>query len=110
MMKSFQEFLMEKTLKLNKTNLVTSDNESTNFAQEYTKAMKGDFTSGGGTSADSKASDDFWSKYDSKDIKHGFAGSGITVYTDKETGEQYKVERSANGKGFDGTDHTIRKI
>lgn len=107
---TFQEFLIEKTLKLNKTNLVTSDNESTAFAQEYTKAMKGDFTSGGGNSADAKAADDFWTKYESKEIKHGFAGSGITVYTDKETGEQYKVERSANGKGFDGTDHNIRKV
>lgn len=109
-MKTFQDFLLEKTLKLNKSNSVTSDNESNIFAQEYVKAMKGDFTSGGGTSADAKASDEFWSKYDSKEIKHGFAGSGITIYTDKETGDQYKVERSANGKGFDGTDHNIRKV
>lgn len=109
-MKTFNEFLLEKTLKLNKSNSVTSDNESNMFAQEYVKAMKGDFTSGGGTSADAKASDKFWSKYDSKEIKHGFAGSGITIYTDKETGDQYKVERSANGKGFDGTDHFIRKV
>ena len=109
-MKTFQDFLTERVLKLNKTNLVTTDDESTNFAQEYTKAMKGDFTSGGGTSANKKAADEFWKKYDSKDIKRGFAGSGITVYTDKETGDQYKVERSAIGKGFDGSDHFIRKL
>ncbi len=109
-MKTFQEFLIEKSLKLNKTNIVTFDNKSENFAQEYVAAMKGEFTSGGGSSADEKAAEAFYDKYDSKDIKRGFAGSGIVVYTDKESGIQYKVERSANGKGFDGTDHFIRMI
>jgi hypothetical protein len=109
-MKTFEEFLTEATLKLNKENLVSFDRDSEAFAKEYVVANKGDYTSGGGNSKDEKAAEMFYTKYDSKETRKGFAGSGITVFTDKESGDEYQVTISPNGKGFSGSDHSIRKM
>lgn len=93
---------------LDKTSKVTfHEPAAAAFAKEYAKAMKGDYRAGGPTPADEKASDNFWMNYDSKTISSGFAGSGVSLFTNTMTGASYRVQRSSNGKTFYGTDHTV---
>lgn len=100
---------LDEAFHLDKVNPVThEDNESArSFAKDYTKAHKGDFSVGGPTEKHTKDSEYFWNKYDSKSIRGGFAGSGTTEYTHKETGKKFLVDRQANGKTFYGTNHHI---
>ena len=95
---------------LNKDHKVEHDNDSHKFAKHYVKAHKGDHRKGGPSQSDQQHSEHFWSTYNHKTIRNGFAGSGTSEYTHKKTGEKYKVEKTSNGKGFYGTTHSISKI
>jgi hypothetical protein len=95
---------------LDRENQVYHDAESTEFAKHYVKGHKGDHTSGGPTPKHEKDSEEFHNNYDSQHVRTGFGGSGTTVYTHKQTGQKFQVNRVANGKGFHGTDHNIRKL
>jgi hypothetical protein len=97
------------TMKLDKVNIVKVGPGTEKFAKEYVAAMKGDFRDGGPTPADEKAADKFYANYTNKTTRKGFAGSGTVEYTNKATKETFVVDKSPNGKGFHGTDHTITK-
>lgn len=95
---------------LDKENQVYHDSGSTDFAKHYVKGHKGDHTAGGPSPKHEKDSEDFHNTYSSEHVRTGFGGSGTTVFTHKQTGDKFEVNRRANGKGFHGTDHNIRKI
>jgi hypothetical protein len=99
-----------KSASLNKDNNVAWSRDAEGFAKEYVAGQKGDFRSGGPTKSDEKASEDFRTKYDSKEERAGFAGSGSTIYTNKTSEERFRVNRTASGKGFYGTNHFISKV
>lgn len=104
--------LSEGKMNLSKVHHVwhSDDSDAKTFAKHYVAAMKGDHRETGPTEKDEKAADDFYNRYDYKHTHSGFAGSGTTIYTDKETGHHWKVDRSPNGKTFYGTDHIINKV
>lgn len=107
------EDLSEVVHKLDKVHHVhVYDNhpETAAFAKAYTKGHKGDHRSGGPTADDEKHSEKFHTDHDRETIRSGFAGSGITHYTNKKTGHKFEVSRTPNGKGFHGTDHIVRKL
>lgn len=95
---------------LNKDNRVDHCPHSAEFAKHYVKAHKGNYRSGGSHPNDEKHSDSFHSTYDSHSTRHGFAGSGTTVYTHKKTGEKFEVDRTPSGGSFYGTHHRVRKL
>lgn len=95
---------------LNRQNQVYHDAGSAEFAKHYVKGHKGDHTPGAPTAKHEKDADEFHNTYDSNHVRTGFGGSGTSVYTHKQTGEKFQVNRVANGKGFDGTDHNITKL
>lgn len=95
---------------LNKQNQVYHNADTTEFARHYVKGHKGDYTSGGPTEQHRKDSEQFHDTYTTQHLDNGFAGSGTSVYTHKQTGEKFKVNRTASGKGFHGTDHNIYKL
>lgn len=89
---------------------VVHDANSVDFAKHYVKGHRGEHTINP-TPKHEKDSEYFHSTYDSHTVRHGFAGSGTTVYTHKKTGDKYEVDRTPRyGKGFYGTTHSIRKI
>jgi hypothetical protein len=100
----------EATMKLDRVNIVQFDDNAKKFAKDYVAANKGDYAQGGPSDKDEKNSEKFYSTYAMKTLKSGYAGSGEFVYTNKKTGETFKVIKSANGKGFHGTDHVIMKL
>lgn len=104
--------LSEGKMNLSKVHQVwhSDDKDAKTFAKHYVAAMKGDHRETGPTDKDERAADDFYNRYDYKHTRHGFAGSGTTIYKDKETGHHWKVNRSPNGKTFYGTDHVINKV
>lgn len=94
--------------KLDKANIVHSHHPAAvQFAKEYHAAHAGDYRSGGPQGKDEANSEKFHATYDSKHTRHGFGGSGTTVYKHKQTGHEYEVDRVPNGKGFYGTDHHV---
>jgi hypothetical protein len=101
---------LEEGFNLSKSHRVDHCPHSAEFAKDYVKGMKGDHRSGGPTEADTKNSNKFWDRYDSKDTRSGFAGSGTTVYTHKGTGAKFEVDRTPDGRGFYGTHHNIQKL
>jgi hypothetical protein len=100
---------LSEAMKLDKVNFIKPGRGAEAFAKEYKAAMMGEFRDSGPTPADDKASEKFWTKYADKTTRKGFAGSGTVEYTNKATKETFIVDRSPNGKGFHGTDHTITK-
>ena len=80
------------------------------FAKHYAKGKKGDYADGGPTKKHEKDSEFFHNNYEKIGGKSGFAGSGTSIYKHKKTGDKFAVNRSANGKGFHGTDHYITKL
>lgn len=94
---------------LSKGHHVYHDDGSQEFAKHYVKGHKGEHTLKPSAQQE-KDSEDFANTYDTKHVRTGFGGSGTSVYTHKQTGEKFQVNRVANGKGFDGTDHNITKI
>ena len=87
-----------------------NDDHAKKFAKEYHKGYIGNHREGGPTDADNKASEKFHNEYDVKNVKSGYAGSGVTHYTHKKTGKKFEVSRSPNGKGFYGTDHWVKTV
>lgn len=94
---------------LAKGHQVYHDDGSQEFARHYVKAHKGEHSLKP-TPQNEKDSEEFHNNYETKHVRTGFGGSGTSVYTHKQTGEKFQVNRVANGKGFDGTDHNITKI
>jgi hypothetical protein len=95
---------------LDRENQVYHDAGSAEFAKHYVKGHKGEHTPGAPTEKHEKDAADFENTYTSQHMRTGFGGSGTSVYTHKQTGDKFEVTRRANGKGFHGTDHNIRKL
>lgn len=108
-MKKEEVELEEGVMKLSKVHIVHHHDHpaAKEFAKNYTEGMKRDHREGGPTEKDEKASDKFHSRYSTAYVKHGFAGSGTTIYHDHKTGAKWRVDRHPNGKTFYGTDHII---
>lgn len=109
MAKEEVEQLEEGTMKLSKVHIVHHHDHpaAKEFAKHYTEGMKGEHREGGPTEKDEAASNKFHERYSGMTTRHGFAGSGTTIYHDHKTGAQWKVDRHPNGKTFYGTDHII---
>jgi hypothetical protein len=105
-----QEEDLDEAMKLDKVNIVHHDSESEKFAKEYVKGNKGDYIDGGPTEKHQKDSEKFHNTYKRIGGKSGFAGSGHDIYQHTSTGEKFRVDRQANGKGFHGTDHHVSKM
>lgn len=88
--------------KAGKDNSVVWSRGAGGFARDYMGNLK---------DADGSKAAAFHEKYETVpgQSKRGFAGSGRDVYQDRTTGERFVVGRSASGKGFYGTDHSISK-
>jgi hypothetical protein len=95
---------------LDRENQVYHDAGSAEFAKHYVKGHKGEHVPGAPTKKHEKDAADFENTYTSQHMRTGFGGSGTSVYTHKQTGDKFEVTRRANGKGFHGTDHNIRKL
>ena len=109
MAKEEVEQLEEGTMKLSKVHIVHHHDHpaAKEFAKHYTEGMKGDHREGGPSEKDEAASNRFHERYSGMTTRHGFAGSGTTIYHDHKTGAKWKVDRHPNGKTFYGTDHII---
>ena len=109
MAKEEVEQLEEGTMKLSKVHIVHHHDHpaAKEFAKHYTEGMKGLHREGGPSEKDEAASNKFHERYSGMTTRHGFAGSGTTIYHDHKTGAQWKVDRHPNGKTFYGTDHII---
>jgi hypothetical protein len=101
---------LEEAMSLDKVNKVHADSGAEGFAKDYVKGNKGDYVDGGPTEKHQKDSEKFHNTYKRVGGKSGFAGSGHDIYQHNTTGEKFRVDRSANGKGFHGTDHVVSKI
>jgi hypothetical protein len=89
---------------------VQHDQHSAEFAKHYVKGHKGQHAPGGPSEKHEKDEEDFHSTYGSHHARTGFAGSGTSVYTHKQTGDKFEVNRYSNGRGFHGTTHSVRKL
>jgi hypothetical protein len=89
---------------------VNHDHHSADFAKEYVSGHKGQHAPGGPSAKHEKDEEKFHSNYHVKHTRTGFGGSGTSVYTHKKTGHSYEAQRYANGRGFHGTTHSIRKL
>jgi hypothetical protein len=105
-----EEVELEEAMSLDKVNKVHADSGAEGFAKDYVKGNKGDYVDGGPTEKHQKDSEKFHNTYKRVGGKSGFAGSGHDIYQHNTTGEKFRVDRSANGKGFHGTDHVVSKI
>lgn len=102
---------IDEAMKLDRVNIVHSHgSEAENFAKEYVKGHKGDYAPGGPSEKHVKDSEKFHATYKRIDGRSGFGGSGHDIYQHNTTGEKFRVDRNANGKGFYGTDHFVSKI
>ena len=101
---------LEEAMSLDKVNKVHADSGAEGFAKDYVKGNKGDYVDGGPTEKHQKDSEKFHNTYKRVGGKSGFAGSGHDIYQHNTTGEKFRVDRSANGKGFHGTDHVVSKL
>jgi len=99
----------EGTMRLSKVHIIHHHDhpEAKEFAKNYVAGKIGDHREGGPTEKDEKAADAFHTRYSYRHTRHGFAGSGTTIYHDRKTGAEWKVDRHPNGKTFYGTDHII---
>ena len=95
---------------LDKDNRVEHDAASAEFAKHYVAGHKGSYSASNPTPKHEKDAEHFHSTYDTDHVRTVFAGSGTSVYQHKTTGDKFQVNRTASGKGFHGTDHTIRKL
>ena len=95
---------------LSKDDRVEHDAPSAEFAKHYVAGHKGDHSPGGPTAKHEKDSEHFHSTYSTHHVRTGFGGSGTSVYQHKTTGDKFEVNRTSSGKGFYGTNHTIRKL
>jgi len=106
-----ESLVHEGQMRLNKDNQVLAHSDrSAKFAQLYIKAMRGDYRQSGPTYLDQRNAERFSTVWTSQQTRRGFAGSGTTIYTNRNTGEQFEVDRTPSGTGFYGTTHTIREI
>lgn len=94
---------------LNKDNRVEHDASSAEFAKHYVSGHKGDYSQAP-TPKHENDSEHFHSTYTSHHLRTGFGGSGTSVYQHNTTGDKFQVNRTASGRGFYGTNHTIRKL
>jgi hypothetical protein len=101
---------LEEAMSLDKVNKVHAGSGAEGFAKDYVKGQKGDYTSGGPTEKHEKDSEKFHNTYKRVGGKSGFGGSGHDIYQHNTTGEKFRVDRTANGKGFHGTDHMVSKL
>lgn len=77
------------------------------FAKDYINGKRGDHRSGVVLPKDESGAENFHSKYTRLGGRSGFAGSGEDIYNENSSGKKYYISRSANGKGFSGTDYSI---
>lgn len=105
-----EEVELDEAMSLDKVNKVHADTGAEGFAKDYVKGNKGDYTDGGPTEKHQKDSEKFHNTYKRIGGKSGFAGSGHDIYQHNTTGEKFRVDRTANGKGFHGTDHMVSKL
>ena len=97
-------------LRLNPDHTVHHDGQSADFAKSYVAAHKGDYSASAPSPKHIKDQEEFHNNYDVTHVHSGFAGTGTDHFTHKSTGDKFEVARRSNGKGFYGTDHTIRKL
>ena len=97
-------------LRLNPDHTVHHDGQSADFAKSYVAAHKGDYSASAPSPKHIKDQEEFHNNYDVTHVHSGFAGTGTDHITHKSTGDKFEVARRSNGKGFYGTDHTIRKL
>lgn len=106
-----EEVELDEAMSLDKHNKVHAHGrEAEEFAKHYVKGNKGDYAPGGPSEKHEKDSEKFHSTYNRIGGRSGFGGSGHDIYQHKETGEKFRVDRNANGKGFYGTDHVVSKL
>jgi len=113
-MKTFKDILKEisdiqEGLSLNKDNKVEHDYRSKEFAKEYVKAKKGMYKSMSPSKEDDNNALKFHDKFKEEMVRVGFGGSGEMKYTNRKTGEVYRVIKTGTGKNFYNTLHTITK-
>jgi hypothetical protein len=94
---------------LSKDDRVEHDAASAEFAKHYVSGHKGDHSTSPSPKHE-KDSEHFHSTYSTDHVRTGFGGSGTSVYQHKTTGDKFQVNRTASGKGFHGTNHTIKKL
>ena len=113
-MKTFLEHCsvpeVNEAFKLDNVNHVHHDSNSLEFAKHYVAGNRGDYRPSNPTPEDDKHAEHLFNTYHVKHLRTGFGGSGTSVYTHKQTGQSYEVNRTANGRTFYGTDHNIRKL
>lgn len=105
-----KESQIDEAMSLDKHNKVHADSGAEAFAKDYVKGNKGDYTDGGPTEKHQKDSEKFHNTYKHVGGKSGYGGSGHDIYQHKTTGEKFRVDRNATGKGFYGTDHMVSKL
>lgn len=105
---AFEE--ISEAFNLDKHNQVHYHGDTAEFAKHYVKGHKGAYSSSNPTAKHEKDAEEFHNTYGVEHTRKGFAGSGTSVYTHKQTGAKFEVDRTPNGNGFHGTDHTIRKV
>lgn len=101
---------ISEALTLDKDNKVHHDASSAQFAKDYVKGHKGNYASTNPTPQHDQDAEKFHGTYDVQHTRKGFAGSGTSIYTHKTTGEKFEVDRTPSGKGFYGTNHSVRKL
>jgi hypothetical protein len=105
-----KESQIDEAMSLDKHNKVHADSGAEAFAKDYVKGNKGDYTDGGPTEKHQKDSEKFHNTYKHIGGKSGYGGSGHDIYQHNATGEKFRVDRNATGKGFYGTDHMVSKL
>ena len=101
---------MAEAYNLSPQHRVEHDAGSAAFAKHYVAGHKGDHSSSGPTAKHEKDAEHFHSTYSADHVRTGFAGSGTSVYTHKATGHRFQVNRTPSGKGFYGTNHSIKTL
>ena len=101
---------ISESLRLNSDHIVHHDGQSADFAKAYVAAHKGDYSSNAPSPKHIKDQEEFHNNHSVTRVRSGFAGTGTDHFTHKSTGDKFEVTRRSNGKGFYGTDHTIRKL
>mgnify|MGYP003659592117 CR=1 FL=1 len=95
---------------LSKDHHVEHDAASAEFAKHYVAGHKGEHSALAPTPKHEKDSEHFHSTYITNHVSTGFGGSGTSIYQHKTTGNKFQVNRTASGKGFHGTNHSIKKL
>lgn len=99
---------------LNRANPVYASDEATAFAKAYIAAHRNAYKAGcpAETPAEERAAQRFHGRYYlMQTVRSGFAGSGEWLYGEHvatgEQGQTFCFVSSANGSGFEGTDHVV---